>query len=341
MYLWGTWIGIYHIKQKSPDFSVETSPLFISAIIKRWFWPFGLHTRSLTNRFVCNFLSSSAGFNLCSCFFRLTLVFHFRFRPSLGLPVHGSSPLPFRFLTSAVSAFFRPPQFWILTTQPLLFLSAFLPVSPHSGFSGAPSPLSLPWLSPFSPSRFPVTSFPALVLGFLLVSFRPSLIRSRSCSSGAYLMLSLSVFPLPFRFLSSASRPVPATQPLFLPFRFPPGFASQWLPRCALSAFASWAFPVLSVPVSRDFLPGSRTRHSAIPFSARCLASQWLPQRLSLFPFGPRPRPHGFRFRFRLLGFGTLSFDVSRRPRGCLTAADLRILLRHPQNVNTFFKCFN
>ena len=32
-------------------------------------------------------------------------------------------------------------------------------------------------------------------------------------------MLSLSVFPLPIRFLSSASLPVPATQPLFLPFR--------------------------------------------------------------------------------------------------------------------------
>ena len=32
-------------------------------------------------------------------------------------------------------------------------------------------------------------------------------------------MLSLSVFPLPIRFLSSASLPVPATQPLLLPFR--------------------------------------------------------------------------------------------------------------------------
>ena len=40
----------------------------------------------------------------------------------LGRPFHGLSPLPFRFLTSAVSAFFRPPQFWILTTQPLFFL---------------------------------------------------------------------------------------------------------------------------------------------------------------------------------------------------------------------------
>ena len=76
-----------------------------------------------------------------------------------------------------------------------------------------------------------------------MVSFRPSLIRSRSCSSGAYLVLSLSVFSLSFRFLSSASVPVPATRPLFLPFLFLPVSASQRLPRCALSAFASLTFP--------------------------------------------------------------------------------------------------
>ena len=64
--------------------------------------------------------------------------------------------------------------------------------------------LSLLWFSPLFPTRFPVFSFPVFVLGFLLVSFRPSLIRSHSCSSGAYLMLSLSVF-FPFDcFLSSA-----------------------------------------------------------------------------------------------------------------------------------------
>ena len=33
------------------------------------------------------------------------------------------SSLPFRFLTPAVSAFFRPLQFWVLTTRPLFFLS--------------------------------------------------------------------------------------------------------------------------------------------------------------------------------------------------------------------------
>ena len=72
-------------------------------------------------------------------------------------------------------------------------------------------------------------------------------------------MLTLSVFPLPIRFLSSASLPVLATQPLFLPFRSSRlclAVASPARP----SAFASLALPVLSDPVSRAFFPGSRTR---------------------------------------------------------------------------------
>ena len=99
-------VGRFHITmavssecKKGLDFSVET---FISSAIS-----FRLPPASI---------SAAASF-------RLTLVFHFRFRPSLGRPFHGLSPLPFRFLTSAVSAFFRPPQFWILTTQPLFCLS--------------------------------------------------------------------------------------------------------------------------------------------------------------------------------------------------------------------------
>ena len=154
------------IKQKSPDFSVETaSPVLYPLFIKRWFQPFDLHTHCLTNRFVCNFLSSSASFNLCSCFCWLTLAFYFRFRLFLGRPFRGSSPLPFRFLTPAVFAFFRSLQFWVLTTQPLFLLFPFLPVS-----------------------------------------------------------------------------------------------ASQWLPQCSSSAFASYVFPVLSCLVSRAFRPGSGTQ---------------------------------------------------------------------------------
>ena len=51
----------------------------------------------------------------------------------------------------------------------------------------------------------------------------------------------------------------------------------------------------------------SGTQLSAVPFSVRCLASQWLPQRLSLLPCGSRPFPLGFRFRFWLLSIGNIS----------------------------------
>ena len=151
-------------KQKKPQLFSRDSLCFISTIIKRWLQPFGLHTRSLTIGIVCNFLSSSARFNLCSCFFLAHPCLLLSFLASLGRPFHGSSPLPFRFLTPAVSAFFRPRQFWVLTTQPL-----------------------------------------------------------------------------------------------FLPFPSLPVSASQWLPQCSSSAFASYVFPVLSCLVSRAFLPGSGT----------------------------------------------------------------------------------
>ena len=83
--------------------------------------------------------------------FRLTLVFHFRFRLSLGLPVNDLLPFPFRFLTPAVFAFFRPLQFWVLTTQPLFLPFPFLPVSASQW---------LPQCSAlaFAPSVFPVLS---------------------------------------------------------------------------------------------------------------------------------------------------------------------------------------
>ena len=153
------------------------------------------------------------------------------------------------------SAFFRPLlfRFWLLSLCFFLSfssrfrLTAASPVRPSTFAS---------WLSPFFPARFPVLSFPFLVLGFLFVSFRPSLIRSHSCFSGAYLMLSLSVFPLPIRFLSSASLPVLATQPLFLLFRSSRPRLTAASP-VRPSAFASLAFPVPSDLVSRVLSPGS------------------------------------------------------------------------------------
>ena len=70
---------------------------------------------------------------------------------SLGRPVSGLSPLPFRFLTSAVSAFFRPLQFWILTTQPLLVLS-FSSRFRLAAASPVPDSALASSVSPFSPA---------------------------------------------------------------------------------------------------------------------------------------------------------------------------------------------
>ena len=82
------------------------------------------------------------------------------------------------------SAFFRPLRFHfrLLSTTVLPF--RLFPASPHSGSSGAPFLLSLLRLSPLLPDWFPIRSFQVPVLGFLLVSFRSSLLRSRSCSTG-------------------------------------------------------------------------------------------------------------------------------------------------------------
>ena len=118
------------IKQKSPDFSVETaSPILYPLFIKRWFPPFGFHSHCLTNRFVCNFLSSSASFNLSRSFFWLTLAFWLSLSGFSGLNFFPLSLLSVDFLTPAVFAFFRPRQFWVLTTQPLFLPFPFLPVS--------------------------------------------------------------------------------------------------------------------------------------------------------------------------------------------------------------------
>ena len=102
--------------------------------------------------------------------------------------------------------------------------------------------------------RSSLPGFPCILSRFrysasLSVSFRPSSLRSHSCSTSACLLL---------RFLSSPSFPAFSVPlPLsFVRFCFPSGYsafcfflsvlpvsASQWLPRCCLSAFASVLSP--------------------------------------------------------------------------------------------------
>lgn len=185
----------------------------------------------------------------------------FRFLTALGLPFHGLAPLPFRFLTPAVFACFRSLQFWVLTTQPLFLPFPFLPVSASQWL---PQCSGSAFASPGLPRSFP-PGFPCVRPRFwysapLYVSFRPSLIRSHSCSSGAYFRLSPSVFSasLPLDDLRFCS----ASGYLACLYSFPP------LPGSALqlafpvlrfrSRFPS--FPFLSGLISHAFLPVLSTR---------------------------------------------------------------------------------
>ena len=133
-----------------------------------------------------------------------------------------------------------------------------------------------------------------------MVSFHPSLIRSRSCSSSASLLLLPSGFPLSIRFLinrfSSGSGYLASVSSFPLSSRFP---LTVGLLRCSPSAFAfaSLVFPVLSNLVSRVFFPGSS-------YSALCL-----------FPFIPPgfaptavPPVLPFCSRFRALPSRPFSF---------------------------------
>ena len=199
-----------------------------------------------------------------SCSTGASLLFRFRFFSGLS-PFRPVSFVPFC-SGSDYSAFcssfpFLPVSASSVASSVLRFCFRFF------GF-----PRSLPPGLPCVPSRFSV-------LGFLFVSFHPSRLRSHSCSTGASLL---------FRFLSSASfpgfsacLPVPfvpfglllTTQPSALSFPFfpfSPGGGSYG---------ARFPLPFGLFPCRPS---DSGTQLPAFPFSIRCLASQWLPQRLSL-----------------------------------------------------------
>ena len=184
--------------------------------------------------------------------------------PSFQVPVLGStvgflSPfpdsLPQLFLRCLPYAF----AFGLSPSNPLPFVRFCFSTSllRLCFFFSVSSRLRLTVASPVRPFRFRFFGFPRssrpglpcllsrfFVLGFLFVSFRPSLIRSHSCSSGASLLLSLSGFPLSFllpfvrfmfRFLLLGF--------LFLPFLFLPVSASQLLPRCSRPLSILWFSP--------------------------------------------------------------------------------------------------
>ena len=116
----------------------------------------------------------------------------------------------------------------------------------------------------------------------------------------------LSHFPLPFRFLSSSSDPLPATQPvrssysIFLPFS-----PRSWLFRRSCSAYAFQVFPLTPSLVSHAFFPVLCTRLCCMfPFVLPCFAPTAVPQVLTIFRLSTSLwcfplLPHSF-VRFRL-----------------------------------------
>ena len=111
-------------------------------------------------------------------------------------------------------------------------------------------------------------------------------------------MLSLSGFPLPFRFLSSASLPVPATQPLLLPFRSSPPRLTAAFRVLPLRLSASWLFLFRSA------------RFPVLPFrfsySASCLFPFVLPG------FAPTAATPVLPSCFRLRAFPSLPLSFVR-----------------------------
>ena len=169
---------------------------------------------SSTNCFVCNFFSSSVGFNLCSCFFRLTLVFRFRFRRlwavhstacAASFPL--SDPRCFSFLSSAsvLGSDYSASAFPFL----------LFPVPPRSCFPGARFRsrfLGFPFLPGLISHAFLPGSCTRLRCSFpfALPCFAPTAVPQVLA-----FRFRLRHFPFPARFLSSARLPLPATQPLF------------------------------------------------------------------------------------------------------------------------------
>ena len=244
-------------KTKKPRlFSRDCSSICVPLFIKRWFQSCDLHTHCLTNRFVCNFLSSSAGFNLCSCFFPA--------RPCLA----AFSGLPLSRPVAASASLSDPRCFRSLSVASVLgsdysaSVSSF-PTSSCLRLTVASSVLRSCFRAFGLPRSF-LPGFPCILSRFrysasLYVSFRPSSLRSHSCSTSACLQLSSGIFRIRSRFLSSADPLLPATQPSassfpFFPFLPHSGFPGA-PPSLSLLRFPPSLLPDLScIPSGFSYL---------------------------------------------------------------------------------------
>ena len=212
-----------------------------------------------------------------------------------GLSIPHLSVLPFHFLTPAVFAFFRPLQFWVLTTQPL-----FLPFPLLPGFA---SHCVFPVLS----SSFDFLSFPFILADFssihpvigtwhavcFLLLFPVSLPQPfHRCS----LLLSLPCFPLLFAFFRPLSIRFQLLSFPLLPFLFFPALPYGWLFRCRrpLSVLPFLPFPLPDFSFS--FSGSQYLAFCLFPFVLPCFAPTAVPQVIT------------FCFRFRCFPLLPLSF---------------------------------
>ena len=184
------------------------------------------------------------------------LLSSFRFLASLG-------STSFRFVSSASFRRLSDPRCFrslslasVLGSDYSASVSSFpfFPFPPHSGFPGAPFRFRFQVFLPSFRPGFPCLLSGSLYSASLFVSLRPSLLRSHSCSTGAYLLLSFvrfRYFLLPVRFLSSASLPFPATRPSVSSFPCSSPLCLTVAFRLLLRFFRCSGFPFPFHPVSR------------------------------------------------------------------------------------------
>ena len=220
------------------------------------------------NCFVCNFISSSVGFNLCSCFCRLTLAFRFRFRPLWA--VH-SAALAASFPLSDLRCFSFLSSASVLDSDYSASAFPFLlfPAPPRSCFPGARFRsrfLGFPFLSGLISHAFLPGSCTRLYCSFpfALPCFAPTAVPQvlALCSRFRH-------FPLQVRFLSSAFLPLPATQPSASSFPL--------FPASPLSCFPGAPFRFRFFGFPRSFQPGFPCLLSRFSYSASCLFPFALP----------------------------------------------------------------
>ena len=249
---------------------------------------------------------------------------------------------PFRFLTPSVLTFFRPSQFWVLTTKPLFFLS-FSSQFRLTAASLMPASALASSVSSFSPAWFPVPSFQIPVLSFTVRFFslypvslpQPFHRCLPSAFASGLFHFRLTFFrPLIFRFqllsllffLSFSSRfrltaafPVPASALASSVSSFSPA----WFPVPSFQIFVLGSTVGFLSPYP-DSLPQLFLRclpHAfafglfpSCPLSfVRFLSGSGYSASVSSFPFLPAFASQ-WLFRCRLLRFRFLGFSRSFRP---------------------------